>query len=108
MGAGKKRQQARILDRGLRLAVTNGSEITLALPRTPSTNTHILRPRLTETQVPCPSYSDHHPVGDDPILGNDDDAISNVIIGVVDLVRFARLRDNHIIANPRVLVNNRV
>src|ERR1700722_6261279 len=48
------------------------------------------------------------PMRDDAVLGDDDDAIANVIMRVVHLVRFACGRNPAVLPDARVLVDNRV
>src|ERR1039458_5689951 len=51
---------------------------------------------------------DHHAVRDHAVLGDDDDAIADVVIRSVHLVGLARGGDDDFVAHPRVLVHDGV
>src|ERR1035441_4090116 len=51
---------------------------------------------------------DHHAVRDHAVLGDDDDAVSDVVIWVVHLVGLAGGRDDDFVTDPRVLVHDGV
>src|ERR1035438_5044227 len=51
---------------------------------------------------------DHHAVRDHAVLGDDDDAIADVVIRMIYLVGLAGRGDDDVVADPRVLVHNGV
>src|ERR1035438_9865805 len=51
---------------------------------------------------------DHHAVRDHAVLGDDDDAIADVVIRMVHLVGLAGGGDDDVVADPRVLVHDGV
>ena len=50
--------------------------------------------------------SDHRPVRHDAVLGNDDDAVADVIHRVVHIFRLAVGADDNVVSNARVFVDD--
>src|SRR5512140_70269 len=51
---------------------------------------------------------DYRVVGYDPVFGDDHNAVADVVERVVDVLRFAGGRDDAVIPDPRVLIDDRV
>src|ERR1043166_1297211 len=54
------------------------------------------------------TFSNRHPMRDHPVLWDDHNSIPDVIIGMVHLLRLARRRDYHAVADAGVFVHDRV
>src|SRR5450631_3980960 len=52
--------------------------------------------------------SDHSSIGDDGVLWNDNDAVTNVVQRMVHLVGLAFGADRHVVADARILVDDGV
>src|SRR5438270_7193195 len=63
-----------------------------------------------ETGSPQPSIilSNPRAIRDHATLGNDDDAVADVIVRRVEILRLAVRRDYHAVADARVFVDDRV
>src|SRR4051794_19605047 len=62
---------------------------------------------LPELQTNC-RQSNHRAVRDDAVLGNNHDAVADEIQWMVHVLRLARRRDDDVVPDARVLVDDRV
>src|SRR5436190_20145758 len=76
--------------------------------RIPYRTRHILAVKANSTWAICPLYSDHHAIRDNAAFGDDDDAVSDVVMRVVDFVGLADRGNDHVVADPGVLIDNSV